>query len=141
VTAREQRAAARAASSLEDLLGAIIACGEVHLVVKNAGATAELRGEARLSIGEEWLTIELVGTPDHLHVRRAALTGAEFLTEASKNRGVCFLAEEGQPVLTCRLPGTAEGRPGYSAERRAAFDALEASDRGALWRRRSEAGS
>ena len=141
MTAREQRAAASAASSLEDLLGALIVCGEVHLVVKNAGATAELRGEARLSIGEEWLTIELVGTPDHLHVRRAALTGAGFLTEASKNHGVCFLGEEGQPVLTCRLPGTAEGRPGYSAERRAAFDAVEASHRGALWRRRSEAGS
>ena len=141
MTASEPRAAARAASSLEDLLVAILACGEVHIVVKNAGVTAELRGEARLSIGEEWLTIELVGTPDHLHVLRAALTGAEFLTEASKNRGVCVLGEEGHPVLTCRLPGTAEGRPGYSAERRAAFDALEASHRGALWRRRPEAGS
>jgi len=141
VTAREQCAAASGASPLEDLLSAIVACGEVHLVVKNAGATAEFRGKATASIGEEWLTIQLVGTPDHVHVRRAALTGAEFLVEPSKNCGVLFLSDDDEPVLTCRLPGTAEDRPGYSAERRAAFDRVEARHRGVPWRRGLGAGS
>lgn len=140
MTAHEQRATGCAAS-LEDLLLAILACGEVHLVVKNAGATAELWGEARVKVSPEWLTIELVGTRDHLHVRRAALAGAAFLTEASKNRGVQFLEGEEHPVLTCRLPGTAKGRPDYCAERRAAFDQIETQYRGAPWRRSVEGGS
>jgi hypothetical protein len=127
--------------TLEDVLRAIVACGEVHLVVKNAGVTAELRGQATISSGEEWLTIELLGTPDHLHVRRCALIQAEFLTEAAKNRGVRFTGHDDQVILTCHVRGTAESRPEYSAERRAAFDEIAAQYHGTPERRGVEKGS
>jgi hypothetical protein len=127
--------------TLEDMLRAIAACGEVHLVVKNAGATAELRGQATISSGEEWLTIELLGTPDHLHVRRCALIRAEFLTDAAKNRCVRLIGHDDQVILTCHLRGTAESRPEYSAERRAAFDEIAAQYHGTPGRRGVENGS
>ena len=127
--------------ALEDLLRTIVACGEVHLVVKNAGATAELRGEATVSSGEGWLTIELVGTPDHLHVRRCALIRAEFLTEPAKNRAVRFLGQDDQVVLTCHLRSTVESHPEYSAERRAAFDEIATQYQGAPAHRGAEGGS
>jgi hypothetical protein len=141
VTGHGQRATGSSASALEELLQALVACDEVHLIVKNVGATAELRGAARLSIGESWLTIEVVGTPHHLHVRRGALSRAEFLTGGTKNCGVRFLMDEDQAVLACYLPGTAEDRPGYSSSRRAAFDRLVARHCGAPSARPSEGGS
>ncbi len=109
--------------------------------MKNRGATAELRGAARVSIGEAWLTIEVIGTPHHLHLRRGAVSRAEFLIGSAKNRGVRFLADDDQAVLACYLPGTADDRPGYSPSRRAAFDRIEARHRGAPWRRVSEGSS
>jgi hypothetical protein len=138
VTVHERRAAASSASRIEELLQAMVALEEVHLVVKNAGATAEFRGATRLSTGEEWLTIEVVGTPHHLHVRRGALHRAEFLTDGSKNCGVRFLGDADQPLLTCYWPGTAEDRPGYLPSRRVAFDRIEAGYRDATGRQRSE---
>lgn len=119
---------------LEALLEALVVCDEVHLVIKNAAATAELRGRATLRRSAEWLTIQLEESPSHAHVRRGAFQRAEFLTDSGKNRGVRFLGANAGAALTCLLPGTAEAREGFSASRLEAFARLERAHRGAAWR-------
>ncbi|MCS6926532.1 MAG: hemin-degrading factor [Candidatus Binatia bacterium] len=125
-------------SPLEELLYALLTCEEVNLVVRNGRATAEIRGAASLRVSDAWLTITMRGRADHLHVQRGALAQAEFLVTSGRNKAVRFFSDDGQVVLTCYLPGTGEGRPDFSPTRQAAFAQLEASSRGAPWRRNME---
>jgi Haem utilisation ChuX/HutX len=120
---------------LEALLAEIVDCEEVHLVVKNEAATSELRGRGALRTGDEWLTIEIGGGSDHVHVRRGQLASAEFVVTPGKNRGVRFHAEDGRVVLTCIVPRTKEDDPNRSAERLHRFERIEANHRSAAWRR------
>lgn len=122
---------------LEELLASLVACEEVRLIVKNEGATAEIRGRATLRIGPQWLTIEVGGGPDHVHVRRGELASAEFATVPGKNLGVRFFGADGRAILACILPGTNDGATDYSPDRRRAFDAIETAHRGTPWRRDS----
>lgn len=136
----EQRmtVAPRLSSPLEELLNGLLTCEEVNLVVRNGRATAEIRGAAHLRIGDEWLTINMEGRTDHVHVQRGSLVQAEFLVVPGKNKAVRFFDDDGQTVLTCYLPGTGEGRSDFSSTRQAAFTRLETSARGASWRRTME---
>lgn len=119
---------------LEELLASLIDCEEIRLVVKNDAATAELCGHATLRTGPQWLTIEIGGGPDHVHVRRGDLVSAEFSTVPGKNLGVRFFGADGEAILACILPGTNDGATDYSPKRR---QAIEAAHRGAPWRRDS----
>jgi hypothetical protein len=122
---------------LEGLLASLVDCDELRLVVKNDAATAELRGRATLRTGPEWLTIEVDGGPDHVHVRRGSLASAEFSTAPGKNHSVRFFGPDGRGALACIVPGTNDGASDYSPDRRRAFEAIEAAHRGAPWRRDS----
>lgn len=122
---------------LEELLASLVACEEIRLVVKNAGATAELRGHATLRSGPQWLTIEIGGGPDHAHVRRGELVSAEFSAVPGKNLGVRFFGADGRVILACILPGTNDRATDCSPRRRQAFEAIEAAHRSAPWRRDS----
>ncbi len=113
----------------EMLLGSLIESGEIHLVVKNEGVTAELRGRGELRASPQWLTIEVAGGPDHVHLRRGALARAEFSAEPGKNRSVRFLDGGGRVLLACLLPGTREGAPAYAPDRVRALERLEAAHR------------
>ena len=125
-------------SPLEELLNALLSCEEVNCVVRNEWATAEIRGAAQLRVSNQWLTITMSDSSDHLHVQRGALIQAEFLLVRGKNKAVRFFSADGQTVLTCYLPGTGEGRPDFSQIRQAAFAQLEVSSRDTPWRRNLE---
>jgi hypothetical protein len=127
----------RSVDPLEELLASVVAGEEIRLVVKNDGATAELRGRATLRTGPQWLTIEIGGGPDHVHVRRGDLVSAEFFALRGKNVGVRFFDADGRAILACIVPGTNDGATDYSPKRRQAFDAIETAHRGAPWRRDS----
>lgn len=122
---------------LEALLAELVAGEEIHLVVKNDAVTSELRGRGAFRSGEDWLTIEVGGGPDHVHVRRGQLVSAEFVVVPSKNRSVRFYAEDGRVVLTCIVPRTKDGDPNASLDRVRALEQIESSHRGAPWRRDS----
>ncbi|MBI3768368.1 MAG: hypothetical protein HY271_07705 [Deltaproteobacteria bacterium] len=126
--------AERPPNPLEILLKALLGSGEVHVVIKNGTATAELRGRARLRRSVEWLTIEFDDGPSHAHLRRGGLAKAEFLTGSAKNRGVRFLDAGLDPAITCYVPATCRAREPFSAERLAKFDKLEVANRNASWR-------
>lgn len=119
---------------LEALLEELLRWDEVHLIIKNEAATAELRGRTRLRRGAEWLTIELEESASHAHIRRGAISRAEFLSAPGKSRGVRFLAADHSPAVTCFLPGTAADREGFSASRLETFERLEMAHRRAPWR-------
>ena len=79
---------------LEALLAELVAGEEIHLVVTNDAVTSELRGRGTFRAGEDWLTIEVGGGPDHVHVRRGQLVSAEFVVGEAREIGTKILVLE-----------------------------------------------
>jgi hypothetical protein len=111
---------------LIELLEALAGWDEIRFVVRNESAIAELCGKPTVRRTEEYLTIELSGSPDHLHVRHSALARAEVAGGAERNCFVRFFDPAGAPVLTCYVPRTNRAKSDFDPARRAAFEALKA---------------
>jgi hypothetical protein len=108
------------------LLEALAGWDEIRFVVRNQSAIAELCGKPTVRRSEEYLTVEISGSPDHLHLRQNALARAEIAAGAERNCFVKFLDPAGELVVTCYVPRTNRARADFDPVRRAAFDALKA---------------
>ncbi|MDH3340020.1 MAG: hemin-degrading factor [Nitrosopumilus sp.] len=89
---------------LFELLSDIITNDDVLLVVKNNGATSEIRSTS-LSIRqkEKWITIGDNDGPAHMHVNSELIKSAEFIQKIKPGRisfSVQFFDEHGERVLT-----------------------------------------
>lgn len=89
---------------LFELLSDIVANDDVLLIVKNNGATCEVRSNS-LSIRqkEKWITIGDNDGPAHMHVNSELIKSAEFIQEEKPERtsfSVRFFDEHGECVLT-----------------------------------------
>jgi putative heme iron utilization protein len=109
-----------------ELLETLAGWDEIRFVVRNQSAIAELCGKPTVRHSDEYLTIEIAGSPDHLHVRTSALVRAELAGGAERNCLVRFLDSSGEPVLTCYVPRTNPVKGDFEPARAAAFESLKA---------------
>lgn len=108
-----------------ELLREIAQWEEARFIVRNDAAIAEICGKARIREGDEYVTIEITGSPDHLHLRRAGLARAAFVPGKQRNCSVRLLGPDGRtPVLNCYLPRSGSGKDDFDPHRREQFDSL-----------------
>ena len=90
---------------LKELLEEIVRIDDVLMIVKNNGATMEMKSNS-LSIRqkEQWITIGENDGPCHMHVNSDMIKNAEFVVEEKPERtsySVRFFDENGTRVLGC----------------------------------------
>ena len=90
---------------LIDLLLDIVTVDDVLMIVKNNGATSEMRSNS-LSIRqkEKWITIGDNDGPCHMHVNTDIIKNAEFIVEEKPERtsySIRFFDEHGERILGC----------------------------------------
>ena len=89
--------------SLFDLLSDLIQINDILLIVKNDGATSEIRSNS-LSIRqkEKWITIGDNDGPAHMHINSELIKSAEFIQEEKPERtsfSVRFFDNQNERIL------------------------------------------
>lgn len=89
--------------SLFDLLSDLIQINDILLIVKNDGATSEIRSNS-LSIRqkEKWITIGDNDGPAHMHINSELIKSAEFIQEEKPERtsfSVIFFDNQNKRIL------------------------------------------
>jgi hypothetical protein len=115
-------AQAAPAGPLEALIEELAGLEELHLVVNTGAAAVELRGKASARRGPQWLTLEMAGSPDHIHLRRSEIAAARPMASTRGNRAVRFFSADGRALMTVYLPGTSPERSDFKPERAQALD-------------------
>ena len=90
-------------ASLFDLLSDLIQINDILLIVKNDGATSEIRSNS-LSIRqkEKWITIGDNDGPAHMHINSELIKSAEFIQEEKPERtsfSVRFFDNQNERIL------------------------------------------
>jgi len=111
------------------LLSDIVANDDVLLVVKNNGATCEVKSN---SLGirqkEKWITIGDNDGPAHMHVNSELIKSAEFIQEEKPERtsfSVRFFDDNGERVLAAFLTKMYDESKTLIPARKKAYDDLK----------------
>ncbi len=113
---------------LFELLSDIVVNDDVLLIVKNNGATCEVRSNS-LSIRqkEKWITIGDNDGPAHMHVNSELIKSAEFIQEEKPERtsfSVRFFDEHGECVLAAFFTKMYDDSKILISARKTAYDDL-----------------
>ena len=113
---------------LKELLEEIVRIDDVLMIVKNNGATMEMKSNS-LSIRqkEKWITIGENDGPCHMHVNNSVIKNAEFIIEKKPERtsySVRFFDENDERVLGCFFTKMYDESKMIKLERKKLYDDL-----------------
>ena len=113
---------------LLELLSDIVKIDDILLIVKNNGATSEVRSNS-LSIRqkEKWITIGDNDGPAHLHVNSEMIKSAEFIQEQKPERtsfSVQFFDDSGERILATFFTKMYDESKSLIPERKKIYDEL-----------------
>ncbi|MDF2422228.1 MAG: hemin-degrading factor [Nitrosopumilus sp.] len=113
---------------LLELLSDLVKIDDVLLIIKNNGATSEIRSN---SLGvrqkEKWITIGDNAGPAHLHVNSELIKRAEFVQEEKPGKisfSVRFFDEGGERILAAFFTKMYDDSAQLVAERKKLYDQL-----------------
>ena len=113
---------------LLELLSDLIKIDDILLIVKNNGATSEIRSNS-LSIRkkDKWITIGDNDGPAHLHLNSELIKFAEFIQEQKPEKisfSVRFFDESGERILAAFFTKMYDDSKQLVAERKRLYDQL-----------------
>jgi len=113
---------------LLELLSDLIKIDDILLIIKNNGATSEIRSNS-LSIRkkDKWITIGDNDGPAHLHLNSELIKFAEFIQEQKPEKisfSVRFFDESGERILAAFFTKMYDDSKQLVAERKKLFDQL-----------------
>ena len=113
---------------LLELLSDLIKIDDVLLIIKNNGATSEIRSDS-LSIRQKdkWITIGDNDGPAHAHLNSEIIKTAEFIQEQKPEKisfSVRFFDESGERILAAFFTKMYDDSKQLVAERKRLYDNL-----------------
>jgi len=113
---------------LLELLSDLIKIDDILLIIKNNGATSEIRSNS-LSIRQKdkWITIGDNDGPAHLHLNSELIKFAEFIQEQKPEKisfSVRFFDESGERILAAFFTKMYDDSKQLVAERKKLYDQL-----------------
>jgi len=113
---------------LLELLSDLVKIDDVLLIIKNNGATSEIRSNS-LSIRQKdkWITIGDNDGPAHLHLNSELIKFAEFIQEQKPEKisfSVRFFDESGERILAAFFTKMYDDSKQLVAERKKLYDQL-----------------
>ena len=113
---------------LLELLSDLVKIDDVLLIIKNNGATSEIRSNS-LSIRQKdkWITIGDNDGPAHLHINSELIKYAEFIQEQKPEKisfSVRFFDESGERILAAFFTKMYDDSKQLVAERKKLYDQL-----------------
>jgi len=113
---------------LLELLSDLIKIDDILLIIKNNGATSEIRSNS-LSIRkkDKWITIGDNDGPAHLHLNSELIKFAEFIQEQKPEKisfSVRFFDESGERILAAFFAKMYDDSKQLVAERKKLYDQL-----------------
>ena len=113
---------------LLELLSDLIKIDDILLIIKNNGATSEIRSDS-LSIRQKdkWITIGDNDGPAHLHLNSELIKFAEFIREQKPEKisfSVRFFDESGERILAAFFTKMYDDSKQLVAERKKLYDQL-----------------
>ena len=113
---------------LLELLSDLIKIDDILLIIKNNGATSEIRSNS-LSIRkkDKWITIGDNDGPAHLHLNSELIKSAEFIQEQKPEKisfSVRFFDESGERILAAFFTKMYDDSKQLVAERKKLYDQL-----------------
>jgi putative heme iron utilization protein len=113
---------------LLELLSDLIKIDDILLIIKNNGATSEIRSDS-LSIRQKdkWITIGDNDGPAHLHLNSELIKFAEFIQEQKPEKisfSVRFFDESGERILAAFFTKMYDDSKQLVAERKKLYDQL-----------------
>ena len=114
---------------LLELLSDLVKIDDILLIIKNNGATSEIRSNS-LSIRQKdkWITIGDNTGPAHLHVNSELIKRAEFVEEEKPDKisfSVRFFDESGERILAAFFTKMYDDSKELVAERKKLYDQLK----------------
>ncbi len=113
---------------LLELLSDLVKIDDILLIVKNNGATSEVRSNS-LSIRqkEKWITIGDNDGPAHMHLDSELIKSAEFVQEEKPERtsfSVKFFDKNGERILAAFFTKMYDESKSLISERKKVYDEL-----------------
>jgi putative heme iron utilization protein len=113
---------------LLELLSDLIKIDDILLIIKNSGATSEIRSNS-LSIRkkDKWITIGDNDGPAHIHLNSELIKSAEFIQEQKPEKisfSVRFFDESGERILAAFFTKMYDDSMQLVAERKKLYDQL-----------------
>jgi len=113
---------------LLELLSDLIKIDDILLIIKNNGATSEIRSNS-LSIRkkDKWITIGDNDGPAHIHLNSELIKSAEFIQEQKPEKisfSVRFFDESGERILAAFFTKMYDDSKQLVAERKKLYDQL-----------------
>ncbi|MGY5147538.1 MAG: ChuX/HutX family heme-like substrate-binding protein [Candidatus Nitrosopumilus sp. bin_7KS] len=113
---------------LLELLSDLIKIDDILLIIKNNGATSEIRSNS-LSIRQKdkWITIGDNDGPAHMHLNSEVVKSAEFIQEQKPEKisfSVRFFDESGERILAAFFTKMYDDSNQLVAERKKLYDQL-----------------
>jgi putative heme iron utilization protein len=113
---------------LLELLSDLIKINDILLIIKNNGATSEIRSNS-LSIRQKdkWITIGDNDGPAHIHLNSELIKFAEFIQEQKPEKisfSVRFFDENGERILAAFFTKMYDDSKQLVAERKNLYDQL-----------------
>ncbi len=113
---------------LLEILSDLVRIDDILLIIKNDGATSEIRSNS-LSIRqkEKWITIGDNDGPAHMHINSELIKSAEFVQEEKPDRtsfSVRFFNNNGERVLAAFFTKMYDESKTLISERKKVYDNL-----------------
>jgi len=113
---------------LLELLSDLIKIDDVLLIIKNNGATSEIRSDSlNIRQKEKWITIGDNDGPAHMHLNSELIKSAEFIQEQKPEKisfSVRFFDESGERILAAFFTKMYDDSKQLVAERKKLYDQL-----------------
>ncbi len=113
---------------LLELLSDLVKISDILFIVKNQGATSEVRSPLSIRQKEKWITLGDNDGPAHMHVDSNLIKSAEFVQEEKPERtsfSVRFFDENNQRVLAAFFTKMYDENKTMLSERKNIYDKLE----------------
>ena len=113
---------------LLELLSDLIKIDDILLIIKNNGATSEIRSDSlNIRQKEKWITIGDNDGPAHMHLNSELIKSAEFIQEQKPEKisfSVRFFDESGERILAAFFTKMYDDSKQLVAERKKLYDQL-----------------
>lgn len=113
---------------LLELLSDLIKIDDILLIIKNNGATSEIRSDSlNIRKKDKWITIGDNDGPAHLHLNSELIKSAEFIQEQKPEKisfSVRFFDESGERILAAFFTKMYDDSKQLVAERKKLYDQL-----------------
>ena len=113
---------------LLELLSDLIKIDDILLIIKNNGATSEIRSDSlNIRQKEKWITIGDNDGPAHMHLNSELIKSAEFIQEQKPEKisfSVRFFDESGERILAAFFTKMYDDSKQLVVERKKLYDQL-----------------